>query len=97
MGIYTRRGDRGWTGLLRGGRVRKDHPRIEALGVLDELGAALGAARAFAWAATASAARFAASGSIALVMISAIASGESSAMCWAWIQERSPACSISWR
>jgi cob(I)alamin adenosyltransferase len=48
MGLYTRRGDRGWTGLLRGGRVRKGHPRIEALGAVDELSAALGAARAFA-------------------------------------------------
>lgn len=47
MRIYTRRGDRGWTGLLRGGRVRKDHPRISALGAIDELNASLGVARWF--------------------------------------------------
>ena len=44
--IYTRDGDKGETGLLGGGRVRKDHPRVEAYGVVDELNAALGLARA---------------------------------------------------
>jgi len=44
--IYTRRGDDGTTGLLYGGRVRKDHARIELNGAVDEAQAALGVARA---------------------------------------------------
>ena len=44
--IYTRRGDDGTTGLLYGGRVRKDAPAIEANGAVDEAQAALGVARA---------------------------------------------------
>jgi len=44
--IYTRTGDDGTTGLLGPGRVRKDDPRIEAYGAVDELNAAIGAARA---------------------------------------------------
>jgi len=44
--IYTRTGDDGTTGLCAGPRVGKDHPRIEACGVLDELNAALGVVRA---------------------------------------------------
>lgn len=44
--IYTRGGDGGQTGLFGGGRVRKDHARVEAYGSVDELNAALGAARA---------------------------------------------------
>lgn len=48
MRIYTRTGDDGGTGLPGGGRVAKDAPRIEALGELDELNAALGLARAHA-------------------------------------------------
>ncbi|MFW6199732.1 MAG: cob(I)yrinic acid a,c-diamide adenosyltransferase [Gemmatimonadota bacterium] len=44
MKIYTRRGDRGETGLFGGGRIPKDHPRIEATGAVDELNAALGRA-----------------------------------------------------
>ena len=44
--IYTKTGDRGDTGLFGGGRVRKDHPRVEAYGDVDELNAALGLARA---------------------------------------------------
>ncbi len=47
-GYYTATGDDGSTGLLGAERVPKDHPRIEALGALDELSAALGLARAFA-------------------------------------------------
>jgi cob(I)alamin adenosyltransferase len=39
-------GDEGETGLLGGARVRKDHPRVEACGAVDELNAALGLARA---------------------------------------------------
>jgi len=42
--IYTRRGDRGETDLFAGGRVRKDHPRVEAYGEVDELNSALGLA-----------------------------------------------------
>jgi cob(I)alamin adenosyltransferase len=45
MGISTARGDAGITGLLSGERISKDHPRIECLGVLDELSAFLGDAR----------------------------------------------------
>lgn len=46
MKIYTRKGDDGTTGLLYGGRVRKDSPAIEANGAVDEAQAALGVARA---------------------------------------------------
>ena len=46
MKIYTRKGDDGTTGLLYGGRVRKDSPVIEANGAVDEAQAALGLARA---------------------------------------------------
>jgi cob(I)alamin adenosyltransferase len=47
MKIYTRKGDKGDTGLLFGGaRVGKDSPRIEAAGTVDEAVAALGVARA---------------------------------------------------
>jgi cob(I)alamin adenosyltransferase len=45
MKIYTRTGDDGTTGLLGPGRVRKDDPRVEAFGSVDELNAALGVAR----------------------------------------------------
>ena len=45
MRIYTRTGDKGDTGLFGGGRVPKDHPRVEAYGDVDELNAALGLAR----------------------------------------------------
>ena len=46
--IYTRTGDDGTTGLLYGGRVRKDHPAPAACGDVDEAQAALGLARALA-------------------------------------------------
>src|SRR6188768_2846780 len=46
MKIYTRTGDEGDTALFGGGRVGKDHPRVEAYGDVDELNAALGLARA---------------------------------------------------
>ena len=46
MKIYTKTGDRGDTGLFGGGRVPKDHVRVEAYGAVDELNAVLGAARA---------------------------------------------------
>ncbi|HOC44589.1 MAG TPA: cob(I)yrinic acid a,c-diamide adenosyltransferase [Thermoanaerobaculales bacterium] len=42
MKIYTKTGDGGETSLLSGGRVAKDHPRIEAYGTLDELNSFLG-------------------------------------------------------
>ena len=45
MKIYTKTGDKGDTGLFGGGRVPKDHPRVEAYGDIDELNAALGMAR----------------------------------------------------
>lgn len=48
MRITTRKGDDGTTGLLYGGRVRKDSPRIEACGAVDEAQAAMGVARAHA-------------------------------------------------
>ncbi|HEU5262551.1 MAG TPA: cob(I)yrinic acid a,c-diamide adenosyltransferase [Gemmatimonadales bacterium] len=44
--IYTKSGDRGETGLFGGGRVPKDHLRVEAYGQVDELNAAIGLARA---------------------------------------------------
>jgi len=43
--IYTKTGDAGDTGLFGGGRVPKDHPRVEAYGDVDELNAVLGLAR----------------------------------------------------
>lgn len=46
MKIYTRGGDRGETSLLGGGRIRKDHERIEAYGTIDELNSFIGVARA---------------------------------------------------
>ena len=46
MKIYTRKGDDGTTGLLYGGRVRKDSPATTACGDVDEAQAALGLARA---------------------------------------------------
>jgi cob(I)alamin adenosyltransferase len=45
-GLYTRSGDDGTTGLFGGGRVNKDHPRVEAYGTVDELNAAIGLAAA---------------------------------------------------
>lgn len=44
--IYTRTGDSGETGLFGGGRVPKDHLRVEAYGHVDELNAAIGLALA---------------------------------------------------
>jgi len=46
MKIYTKTGDAGDTGLFGGPRVSKDDARVEAYGEVDELNAALGAARA---------------------------------------------------
>jgi cob(I)alamin adenosyltransferase len=44
--IYTRAGDQGTTGLLYGGRVRKDSERPELNGAIDEAQAFIGLARA---------------------------------------------------
>ena len=46
MSIATKRGDGGETGLSGGVRVRKDNPRVEAYGTIDELISSLGFARA---------------------------------------------------
>ena len=43
--IYTRTGDNGTTGLANGTRIGKDHPRIQALGDLDELNSIIGILR----------------------------------------------------
>ena len=40
--IVTRTGDAGTTGLADGSRLRKDSPRIETLGEIDELNSCLG-------------------------------------------------------
>ncbi len=45
MSIATRRGDQGETDLLFGQRLSKSHPRVHALGAVDELNAALGPLR----------------------------------------------------
>jgi cob(I)alamin adenosyltransferase len=43
--IYTRTGDDGTTGLVRGPRRRKDDLRLECIGTVDEANAALGLVR----------------------------------------------------
>jgi cob(I)alamin adenosyltransferase len=48
MSIVTKTGDSGTTALMYGRRVPKNHPRVEAVGAIDELNAALGWARATA-------------------------------------------------
>ncbi|HNI38245.1 MAG TPA: ATP:cob(I)alamin adenosyltransferase, partial [Pseudomonadales bacterium] len=40
--IYTRTGDDGTTGLGDGKRTRKDSPRMEAIGTIDELNSVIG-------------------------------------------------------
>ncbi|HUX39311.1 MAG TPA: cob(I)yrinic acid a,c-diamide adenosyltransferase [Rectinemataceae bacterium] len=45
MSIVTKTGDGGLTSLWSGERVRKDDPRVEAYGTLDELSSQLGLAR----------------------------------------------------
>jgi cob(I)alamin adenosyltransferase len=50
--VYTRTGDDGTTGLLYGGRVRKDSDLPAAYGTVDEAQAVLGVARAEAGAAS---------------------------------------------
>ena len=46
MKIYTKTGDTGDTALFGGGRVGKDHPRVDAYGDVDELNASIGMVRA---------------------------------------------------
>lgn len=46
MGITTKKGDRGYTGMLSGERVPKYHIVMEAAGALDEANSLLGLARA---------------------------------------------------
>ena len=46
MRIYTKTGDAGETGLFGGGRVPKDHARVQAYGDVDELNSVLGVVRA---------------------------------------------------
>ncbi len=46
MKIYTRRGDKGETSLLRGGRMPKFNLRVQAYGTLDELNSWIGYIRA---------------------------------------------------
>lgn len=48
MGIYTKTGDKGKTGLLDGTRVYKSDTRIEAYGTVDEVVSAIALARSFA-------------------------------------------------
>lgn len=44
MKIYTKTGDDGSTGLIGGQRVRKSDPRIDCVGTIDEINAAIGSA-----------------------------------------------------
>ncbi len=44
--VYTRSGDEGYTGLVSGTRVRKNDPRVNSYGEIDELNATLGLVRA---------------------------------------------------
>ena len=48
MKIYTKTGDGGETAVFGGPKLRKDDPRIEAYGTVDETNATLGMARAAA-------------------------------------------------
>ncbi|MBI4563594.1 MAG: cob(I)yrinic acid a,c-diamide adenosyltransferase [Planctomycetes bacterium] len=47
MKIYTKKGDAGQTSLFDGTKVTKGDARVDAYGDVDELNAAIGAARAF--------------------------------------------------
>jgi cob(I)alamin adenosyltransferase len=48
MKIYTKTGDDGTTGLVGGSRVKKNDPRIEAYGTVDELNSWMGLLRSLA-------------------------------------------------
>jgi cob(I)alamin adenosyltransferase len=45
--VYTKTGDKGFTRLVGGREIRKDSPRIEAYGTVDELNAVIGIVRTF--------------------------------------------------
>ena len=45
--VYTKTGDKGETGLVGGIRIAKDHPRMEAIGTVDELDSLVGLVRTF--------------------------------------------------
>ncbi|MCF0040496.1 cob(I)yrinic acid a,c-diamide adenosyltransferase [Dyadobacter fanqingshengii] len=45
MKIYTKKGDKGTTGLFGGSRVPKDNVRIECIGTLDEVNSTIGLMR----------------------------------------------------
>lgn len=47
MKIYTKKGDKGFTGLIGGTRVSKNNIRIEAYGTIDELNSYLGLLSSF--------------------------------------------------
>ena len=42
--IYTKTGDKGRTSLISGERIKKHHPRIQAIGAIDEANSSLGIA-----------------------------------------------------
>ena len=46
MKIYTKKGDKGTTGLFGGKRVHKDDTRVDAVGTLDEVNSTIGLLRA---------------------------------------------------
>jgi cob(I)alamin adenosyltransferase len=45
--VYTRTGDKGFTRLVGGRKIRKDAPRLEAYGTVDELNTIVGLVRTF--------------------------------------------------
>jgi cob(I)alamin adenosyltransferase len=45
--VYTKKGDTGETSLVGGIRITKDHPRMEAIGTVDELNSLVGLVRTF--------------------------------------------------
>ncbi|PQA54899.1 cob(I)yrinic acid a,c-diamide adenosyltransferase [Siphonobacter curvatus] len=45
MKIYTKKGDKGTTGLFGGSRVAKDNVRVECIGTLDEVNSTIGLLR----------------------------------------------------
>ena len=47
MKIYTKTGDKGFTGLIGGSRVKKDDIRLETYGTIDELNSWIGMIRSF--------------------------------------------------